>query len=59
MHFHEWKVLYFGSILLKFVPKGPVDKKETLVQVMACHRKGDKPLHEPMLSRFIDAYMRH
>ena len=26
---------------------------------MACRLLGDKPLSEPMLTRFIDAYMRH
>ena len=26
---------------------------------MAWHRIGDKPLSEPMLTRFFDAYMRH
>ena len=26
---------------------------------MAWHRIGDKPLSEPMLTRFVDAYMRH
>ena len=27
----------------KFVPKGPIDKKSALVQVMAWRRTGDKP----------------
>ena len=35
-----------------FVPKGPIDNKSALVQVMACHRIGDKPLPEPMLTQF-------
>ena len=47
------------KISLKFVPKGPIDKKPELVQVMGCRRTGDKPLSEPMLTRFTDAYMRH
>ena len=46
-------------IPLKFVPKGPNDNKSALVQVMAWRRAGDKPLSEPMLCRFTDAYMRH
>ena len=25
VHFHEWKVLYFINITLKFVPKSPID----------------------------------
>ena len=43
-------------ISLKFVPKGPIDNKAALVHVMAWRRKGDKPLHEPMLTQFTDAY---
>ena len=46
-------------ISLKFVLKVPIDNKSVLVQVMAWRRKGDKPLREPMLSEFTDAYMRH
>ena len=46
-------------ISLKFVPKSPIDKKSALVQVMAWRRAGDKPLPEPMLTKFNDAYMRH
>ena len=46
-------------ISLKFVPKGPMDDKSALVQVMAWHRPGDKPLSETMLTQPIDAYMRH
>ena len=26
---------------------------------MAWHQKGNKPLSEPMLTQFIDAYMQH
>ena len=44
---------------LKFVPKGPIDQKSVLVQVMAWRRTGDKPLSEPMLTQFTDAYMQH
>ena len=43
----------------KFVPKGPIDNKSALVQVMAWCRTGDKQLPEPMLTQFADAYMRH
>ena len=31
------------TISLKFVPKGPIDYKSALVQVMAWHRTGEKP----------------
>ena len=46
-------------ISLKFVPNGSIDNRVALVQVMAWHRTGDKPLPEPMLAQFNDAYMRH
>ena len=47
------------KISLKFVPKGPIGNKPALVRVMAWRRPGDKPLSEPMLTQFTDAYMRH
>ena len=47
------------QISLKFVPRGPIDYNWALVQVMAWRRAGDKPLSEPMLTQFTDAYMRH
>ena len=37
------------DISLKFVPKGPIDQIPALVQIMAWHRPGDKPLSEPMM----------
>ena len=37
------------KILLKFVPKVPVNNIPALVQIMAWHRQGDKPLSEPLL----------
>ena len=46
-------------ISLKFAPWRPIDNKAALVQVMAWHRTGDKPLSEPMLTRLIDAHMWH
>ena len=47
------------QISLKCVPEGSIDNKPALVQVMARYRTGDKPLTAPMLTQFIDAYMRH
>ena len=44
---------------LKYIPQGPYDNKWTLIQVMAWRPIGDKPLPEPMLTQFTDAYMRH
>ena len=43
-NFVNENVLISIRISLKFVPKGPID---------------NKPLHEPMMTQFNDAYMRH
>ena len=34
---------------LKFVPKGPINNIPALVQIIAWHRPGDKPLSEPVM----------
>ena len=50
------------QISLKLVPVGPTDNNsafKSLVQVMAWRRAGDKPLPEPVMIQFTDAYMRH
>ena len=47
------------KISMKFVPKGPINNIPALVQIMAWRRTGDKPLSEPMIVSFTDAYMRH
>ena len=39
------------DISLKFIPMGPIDNIPALVQIMAWHRSGDKPLSEPMVVR--------
>ena len=39
----------FIQILLKFVAKGLIDNKSSLVQVMILCRTGHEPLPEPML----------
>ena len=44
---------------LKFVPRRPIDKKPAFVQVKAWHLFGAKPLPEPMLTQFTDAYIWH
>ena len=44
---------------LKFIPRNRIDNKPALVQVMAWHRIGVKPLPEPVLTQFTEAYMRH
>ena len=45
------------QISLTFVPMVRIDNFAALVQVMAWRRSGDKPLPEPMLTYFTDAYM--
>ena len=47
------KILIQSS--LEFVPKGSIDNKLALVQVMALRRTGDKLLPETMLTQFTDA----
>ena len=39
------------KISLKFVPQGPNNNIPALVQIMACHRPGNKPLSGPMMVR--------
>ena len=53
------KVFEFQLQFHKFIPKGPIDHKSALVQVVAWHRTGEKPLPESMLTQFTDAYIRH
>ena len=43
----------------KFVLKVPIDKKLSLVHIMAWSWTGGKPLSEPVLTWFTDAYMQH
>ena len=45
------------KISLKFVAQGPINNIPALVQVMAWHRSGDKPLSEPMMACLNDAYI--
>ena len=47
------------KISLRFVPEGPINIIPALVQIMAWRRTGDKPLSEPMMIQFNDAYMCH
>ena len=43
---------------LNFAAKRPIDNKSVLVWIMAWCRISDKPLSEPMLTWFTDAYIR-
>ena len=44
------------KISLKFVPRGPINYIPALVQIMAGHRPGDKPLSGPMMVRLPTIY---
>ena len=46
-------------ISLKFVPQSLINNKPALVQVIAWHQTGNKPLPEPMLTQLTGAYMQH
>ena len=48
-----------NKISLKYVPQGLINNKAALVQIMDWRLTGNKPLFEPMLICFTDAYMRH
>ena len=51
--------LILNKIWLKCVPCGLIENKAALVQIMAWHRTGNKPLSEAMLVCCTDTYMRH
>ena len=57
--FMNEKFYIFIRISPKFDLKGPNDNKSALVQVMAWRRTDNKPLPEPMLTQFNNAYMQH
>ena len=40
---------FFIKLSLKVVPKSPINNIPALVQIMACHLAGAKPLSEPMM----------
>ena len=44
----NWLMLM--EILLRFLPYDPINSKSAVVQVMAWHRTGDKPIPEPMMT---------
>ena len=53
MRFIEWKLWFLIKISLKFIPKGLVNNIPALVQIMAWHQPGDKPLSETMMVRLL------
>ena len=57
-HFMNEKLCILIRITLKFVPKGSIGNKPSLVQAMAWRRPGHKPFPETLLTQFPDAYKR-
>ena len=57
----SWMIFFFIliKISLMFVHKGPIDNIPAPVQKMGWRRICEKPLSEPMMTLFDDAYMRH
>ena len=53
----SWMKSFVLRFSLKFVSKGPIDKKLLLGQVMAWCRTGDKPLPEARLIRFTGTWV--
>ena len=52
-------LLILDKISLKRLPYVLIDIVTALVQIIARHQTGDKPLSEAMVVCFTDAYMRH
>ena len=46
------------KISLKFVPRGLINNIPPLVQIVAWHQPGNKPLYEPIMVSLL-AYMHH
>ena len=44
---------FWINISLKFVPQGQINNIPTLIQLMAWHQQGDKPLSETMVVRLL------
>ena len=51
------KFYILNRLSVKCVPKGLINNIPALVEIIAWHQIGDKPLSEPMLARFADTYM--
>ena len=53
------KLCILFKISLQFVPRDPIDSNPALAYIMAWRQIGNKPLSEPMLPWFTDAYTQH
>ena len=52
MHFLKKHLYTLIHISQKFVARGLIDNKSSLVQVIAWHRMGNKPFPEPMMTKW-------
>ena len=59
MYFRELNIWIAINISPRFLPNGQINNIPSLVQRVTWRRPGDKPLSEPMMAKFTDAYMRH
>ena len=46
-------------VSLKLISKDTIHNKSTLIHVMTWYQSADKPLTEPMMIQFTDAYIYH
>ena len=53
IHFLYENIWILIKISLKFVPYGPINNIPSLVQIMAWHWPGDKPLSEPAMASLL------
>ena len=59
MHFFNENDGILIQISLKFVPRSQVENTPAVLQVMAWHWTGNKPLHETNMTQFTDAYVQY
>ena len=55
-HVREWNFSIVINTPIKFVPEVPIDNKAESFRIMAWYRIADKPLFEPVLTPFTEAY---
>ena len=55
MRFPEWKLIILIQIAHNIDPKGSIGYMSVMVQYLAWHRTGEKPLLEPKITQLIEA----
>ena len=53
------KIVVFDHNFIEFPTQGTINKILALVHIVAWRRSDDKPLSDPMMVNFNDAYMHH